>query len=436
LGSDNLSISGADQGRFPSRSPGADRVHIGRTPLLARIFWILSTALAVAVYAGTFPARRAQLAELSKENRHALATLHLSESGLVDYVLALDSLVMIAFTLIAAVIFWRRSGNPAALFVSLTLMALGARIVRPGEGVERVWLFMHLPVTLLFILATITMVFFLFIFPDGRFVPLWSVWVAVAWSIGVVVWHVWPMVLGRGVPWPAVAVPYPIATLALGVGVVAQVHRYRRVASPSQRQQTKWVVLGLSVTFVGVAIFLVLTPVLVPSVTDPGMARVLYVLIGVPFFYLSTLLVPVSIGLSILRYQLWDIDTIINRALVYGLLTGLLLTATFGSVVMLQAAFRALTGQESQLAIVISTLAAAALFQPLRNRLQDFIDRRFYRYRYDASQAIEAFNARVRDEVDLAAITEDVYTVVRDTVRPTSISLWLRDRGPDRSGKR
>jgi hypothetical protein len=146
-------------------------------------------------------------------------------------------------------------------------------------------------------------------------------------------------------------------------------------------------------------------------------------------------LLPIAVGIAILKYHLYDIDLIINRTLVYGFLTTILAGLYFGGVTATEAIFRSLTGQEQQpqLAIVISTLVIAALFNPLRRRIQSFIDRRFYRRKYDAAKTLEAFSAKLRDETDLDALRDDLVGVVRETMQPAHVSLWLR---PDTASKK
>jgi len=174
-----------------------------------------------------------------------------------------------------------------------------------------------------------------------------------------------------------------------------------------------------------------------PALLQPGVSKVLYGLIVTTVINLSLLLIPLSIGVAILRYRLWDIDDLINRTLVYVSLSVTLALVYFGGVATTEAIFRALTGQEQQpqLAIVVSTLVIAGLFMPLRRRIQGFIDRRFYRRKYDARKTLEAFSAKLSHETDLDALSDDLISVVGETMQPAHVSLWLHpDRGPKKHG--
>ena len=146
----------------------------------------------------------------------------------------------------------------------------------------------------------------------------------------------------------------------------------------------------------------------------------------------SFTLVPIAVGIAVLKYRLYEIDIIINRALVYGSLTATLVAFYLGGVVLLQRLFVLLTGQRSTLAVVASTLLIAALFNPLRRRTQAFIDRRFYRRKYDAGKTLEGFSAKLRDETDLKTLNDELVNVVRETMQPAHVSLWLR---PEKSSK-
>ncbi len=222
----------------------------------------------------------------------------------------------------------------------------------------------------------------------------------------------------------------PVATISaalergiLGLIAVASLFLRMRRASLEERQQLKWFTYAASVAVIGA----ILTYVVPDATGARWVGQVGLALLAVGFVS-----VPIAIGVAILKYHLYEIDLLINRTLVYGALTVLLVAVYVGSVVMLQGLLRALTDQESQLAIVASTLAVAALFNPLRRRIQGFIDRRFYRRKYDARKTLEAFSARLRDETDLEALSGDLVGVVRETMQPAHVSLWLR---PDTTPK-
>jgi hypothetical protein len=215
----------------------------------------------------------------------------------------------------------------------------------------------------------------------------------------------------------------PLCILASALSLVL---RYRR-SRGEVREQIKW--LAFAASFVGLVYFggLVSQLVFAPDSLADNAESALWVDILNNMILVSFAGVPVAVGIAILRYRLYDIEIIINRALVYGLLTATLALIYLGGVVSLQYTFRALTGSESQLAVVASTLAIAALFVPLRRRVQVLIDRRFYRQKYDARKTLEEFGARLRDETDLEDLSGDLVSVVRDTVQPAYVSLWLRD---------
>ena len=207
-------------------------------------------------------------------------------------------------------------------------------------------------------------------------------------------------------------------TALLVASAVSVYLRFRR-AGGIERQQIKWLTYAAALLVV-VAIVAMVGELLL------GGSRWWFFLVAV----LALFSVPLSIGAAVLRYRLYDIDVIINRTLVYGALTATLVGVYVGSIVVLQGLVRALTGQESQLAIVASTLAVAALFNPLRRRIQSLIDRRFYRSKYDARKTLEAFSAKLRDETDLDALNAELVGVVRETMQPAHVSLWLRPELP------
>jgi hypothetical protein len=212
---------------------------------------------------------------------------------------------------------------------------------------------------------------------------------------------------------------------ALGTAIYSQGYRYRRTASSVQRQQIKWVVFGISAAL---AVFLDVSltlGVFASKPTSPG-ALLVYLIGDTLIGYLAILLIPISIGRAVLRYHLFAIDLIINRTLVYVTLTVVLAAFFEGTIVVIQYLLRLLIHQESQIAVVASTLAIAAMFEPLRRRIQGVVDRSFYRRKYDARKTLEAFSARLRKETDLDALNDELIGVVQETVQPAHASLWLR----------
>jgi hypothetical protein len=280
------------------------------------------------------------------------------------------------------------------------------------------------------ILAGLAYIYALVLFPDGRPVPRWR--------------------------WPALAVLYLPATAAavflalrvqgtsrpgtllfffgLGVpvaGVAAQAYRVRRSASIAEAQQARLLFWSL-LPALAIGIWFIVTQG--PGAANVGLAGRHLTEQPVQIFRIFQpvfLLVPVALFVGLVRYRLWDIDRIINRTLVYGLATGILFGAYLGIVVLLQRLFNRFTGGSS-FAVALSTLTVAAAFIPVRRRIQDFVDRRFYRHRYNAQKTIEAFSTRLRNELDMEALTSELRSAVAETMQPAAVSLLLRD--PDSGG--
>jgi len=207
----------------------------------------------------------------------------------------------------------------------------------------------------------------------------------------------------------------PLLSLATAFSVIVRLRR----AVGVERQQIKWFAYAYAIFAVGTTLNVIALVIDAPR---------WFALTGVAIFTAAGTMIPISIGIAILRYRLYDIDRIINRTLVYGSLTAMLALLYFGGVTATQALLRTLTGEEQlpQLVVVASTLVIAALFNPLRHRIQGFIDRSFYRRKYDAAKTLEVFSAKLRDETDLEALSDGLVGVVRETMQPAHTSLWLR----------
>jgi hypothetical protein len=211
----------------------------------------------------------------------------------------------------------------------------------------------------------------------------------------------------------------------LGILAGASLFARLRNATLVERQQIKWFAYAITVTGSGA----ILT-YSVGEVVGVWWVRV----IGYVFVMVGLVGIPTSVGIAIFKYRLYNIDRLVNRTLVYGSLTAMLLAVYFAAIVLLQRMFVLLTGEKSTLAVVASTLVIAALFTPLRRRVQSFIDRRFYRRKYDTGKTLQAFSAQLRNETDLDALSDDLMGAVRETMQPTHVSLWLRPEKVPKKG--
>jgi hypothetical protein len=414
--------------------------------IVARVVWIVLVVLSLGLFVIGLLAYNQLLQRACDDpvcggiagalNTQGLQALTSSGFSLTRYA----AVVTIFYALIAAIwcvvgflIVWRRSNDWLALLAAFFLVMFN---ITPSSGNPTYVLALAspvfaLPFSLFGFLGQTSLFVFLLLFPNGRLVPRWMGLILLL----VLLWEFF-----HNFPSPASSFdanwPSWLYLLVFGVLLVAiissQIYRYRRVSTPLQRQQTKWIVLGVAAV-IGFYIGIFVLSLLFTSLQNQNALGVeSFTIVFDLLFPVVFLLIPLSIGFSILRYRLYDIDLLINHTLVYGSLTALLALLYVGLIVVLQSLFQGVFHQNNAVAIVISTLIIAALFQPLRQRIQAIIDRRFYRRKYDAARTLEAFSATLRNEVELTQLREHLLGVVQETMQPAHVSLWLRPSEHDR----
>ena len=374
-----------------------------------------------------------------------LLNLNLANPGTPVYEPWLDNtLGALSYAPVGALVASRRPANPVGWLVCLygfvialsyfcAEYAIYALLAEPGSlpaAEALVWITSWvLPIIIGLTVLT------LLLFPTGTLPSRrwrWLLWLAVAWTVlavatgafssGALMGTLGPIQNPVGIEGltDAYAALVLFASPPLQIAAAVSLFLRLRRAGGVERQQIKWFAYASAAT-VGGATLAYIIPSVVDTPTWFEWAGFVLNVVFVPA-------IPVSVGIAILRYRLYDIDLLINRTLVYGALTATLLAVYFGVVAAMQAIFHALTGQEQQpqLAVVVSTLAIAALFNPARRRIQAFIDRRFYRSKYDARKTLDAFSARLRDETDLDSLNAELIAVVKETMQPEHVSLWLR----------
>ena len=424
----NDALGASPATRSSDRSGAPDTRLRGRRLILARVVWVTVVTLIVALFLARLPAYATALqtvctgaacgsAQPTPDSAQTLQKLGLSVSANAAFTLALDiALAFLCFTL-GAVIFWRRSDDWMALLGALAVVASVA--LNPnvyGMDMTSAWGWIAMA---MYVFGGGMYVLVLSL-SDGRFVTRWARWLLLCWGVAVIHYFMF-MNFFYSLVWLA----------ALGLLLIAQAYHHRSAASPLQRQQGKWFLFGGGVEVI-ITVGSIVPLLIFPSL---GQAGSFYQLVTALAFIVLSFIFPLCIGLAILRYRLYDIDLIIHRTLVYSTLTVTLALVYFGLILSLQSLVHLVTGtiSEQPLVIVASTLAIAALFQPLRRRIQRVIDRRFYRRKYDAARIVAAFSATLRHEVDLSQLSEQLMMVVEETMQPTHVSLWLRP--PEHEGK-
>jgi MFS family permease len=354
--------------------------------------------------------------------RAAVAGVSLQQHLVANIGLSL-LIIAVHFT-VAALIFWRLPDSGFGLLSAWVILLTGSSAMEDAIQVAGLGKSLGTVMLLFFNFGALVWPIFpiwLYLFPDGRAVPRWARWpIGIAMSVfmilmmaaildgaGLLPPEVWQYVMGLdAVASLGIVLVLPGLLVALG----SQIYRYFRVSGPVERQQTKWFLFGLG-------LFVLLFPF-----SDVPVIQRLEALNG----SLTLTIIPITIAIALLRYRLWDVDVVIRRTAGYAILTGLLLLIYFGSIVILQRLLAPLTG-DSTLATILSTLLIAALFLPLRRRVQEAIDRRFFRRKYDAARVLEGFAATARDETDLDKLTVELLRVIQETMQPEHVTIWLRD---------
>jgi signal transduction histidine kinase len=411
------SITSRLPGTAPVEQPAAGPLR-GSRLIVARATWMVMAALAVSLFAAAVPVEFALLHEpcpttrcttgqLSSAGLKALENLGLSRDSFAAYFVAMDAVFAAVWFAVSALIFWRRSDDRIGLFASLALLTFGtATFTFTMEALTIRHPAWDVPVAFLHFFGSASFGLFLYLFPDGRFVPRWTRWVALVWiawqlppyffpdwHLAAATWYLW----AQGVVW----------TLGLGTALYAQAHRYRRVSGARQRQRIKLVVFGI---VSALSVFIVLNLALGAFVAVPASPRALAtLLIGYLLVYVALLLIPLSISIAMLRHHLFDVDLVINRTVVYGVLTASVVLLYVLVVGGLGALLRV---QGSLIVSLIATGLAAVMFQPLRERLQRAVNRLMYGERDDPYAVLSRLGQRLESSLaPKAALPAAAHTV-------------------------
>src|SRR6185437_4058176 len=403
----------------------------GRWLAIARVVWVLVFVAMLAAFFIQIPYYLAFMSRacpdtcgFTTQQETALASIGISLDVFAWIALSCTLVISLISVVLALILFWRRSNDWMAMLVALFLVGYpimnnGTTGNLPTDIPPSLWVLLQVLTFPVWIIYAATFM----LFPSGRFAPHWTWILFIFWSIWGQLISLTPD-LFEGI----LFLGYPLFVITT---IIWQVYRYRHSSTPVQRQQTKWAIAGLFAVLVANQLFWL------PSGFTP-LGQTLYMPASFLFYQLVILALPITFFIAIQRNRLYDIDTIINRALVYGSVTVVLAAAYAGCIIALQAISRTLVpipgGPDEPITIVISTLLIAALFQPLRRRVQRAVDRRFYRTKYDARKAVEAFGATLRQEVDIASFRERLLAVVQQTMEPRHVSLWLKDPSPRKEG--
>lgn len=419
-----------------SSQPAANTQLQGSRLILARLIWVAVIILNLGLFVTAVPYEyQAHYAAAVQDFAPALERLHSTPEFYTVFRTAMDLFEVLAFTLLGILIARMKPDDWMVLLVSMASITFGTLFVPTllyltGVHPELLpWVGLVRSIGL-----TTSLLAFFYLFPDGRPIPRWTRPLSVVWVLICLAWLLFPQAPFNLVyldSWyQNLPASFAVLLAWFTTGAIAQLYRFWRVSGPIQRQQTKWVVFGSIAGVVG--FFGYYAPMLaIPALQQPTVERLLQVYFGIPVYHLLILLPPVFIGVAILRNHLWQIDLIVQRSLVYGTLTLMLSAVYLASVILLENIFSFFAGgvfEKSEMVIVLATLSIAVLFFPLRQRVQSWIDRRFFRQKYDRAQLVAAFGNDLRYEVDLQQVGDRLLHIVSETMQPEHVSLTLLDK--------
>ena len=417
--------------RRPTLNPGQS-LH-GNQLLIARILSGLVIISSLVLFLVALPARIAWL------NRMMLqaATVFQQDTSLgptaiqafigffLPIALAIEIGVMLLYFLTSALIFTRRSEDWLALLTAASFVAFALHIIPAlntwmGNDPIHIWigsLAKGIGLGLAFL--------FLYLFPGGYYSPAWIRLFFPIWIVWVVVWLLKPdSVLSFRDPYTISVEGFILLMFWWGIGIFSQIYRFVYVSGPLERQQTKTLTFGATIVLIAYCAYVPLRESMT-RLPHPELAQTVFQLVAPYVFLILIGAIPITITFSILRYRLWDIDLLIRRTLIYTILSVNLLVIYLLLVVSLQVLFSGWMEGLPNYALAGTTLAVVVLVNPLRRRIQDSIDRRFYRNKYNADKALESFAALARNEADIHRLTSSLVAVVQEVLQPEQISLWL-----------
>jgi len=406
---------------------GTETLLQGAWLVLARVAWVAITLLGIGLFVVALPSYFAYLhginttsnfgPQLPLSDVQELYKLGLSLDFYAWFNISGILLNLFVYIMVGIVIFLRKSDDRMALLASLALVLFPISFNNVVVGtLPSSWVLLAECIEFV---GNVCIGLFFYLFPSGKFVPRWASLLMIVWIASWANSDFFPNTAFTNSTFDFILFLILVASPI----IFSQIYRYRRVSTPVQRQQTKWVVFGIVLAFGSFLIVNAVLYLLLPLFfsISPLVETLVQTLSN-----LLLLVFPLSIGFAILRSRLWEIDRLISRALVYSILTITLGLIYAGLIISLQALLGTIIKQNNDVAIVVSTLVLYALFHPLLRRIQNVINKRFYRRKYDAAKTLASFSATLRNEVDLETLREQLLAVVQETMQPSHVSLWLR----------